>query len=281
MSIVLLHTGQTGVERGADRAAREAGFAVGGVSTRDARDEIGPIPLQIAADLSRAERQGARVPLGPTLAQANALVVVLPPKTSVAENTGAAALVRDARKLGLPIYFADPSGDFDRLAVALRALERIHGTLRLMIWGPRGTRWSGGEGAGWRFVTTLAMAVYKHRVLVVDDDTPAADLTCALLRAIGHDAEPAHTGSDALARAALFDPSVVLLDIRLPDIDGYEVLKQLPKRPLFSAAVTAWPDEAAALAAGFDRHVMKPTGEVALREVLAAADDRWARSVQG
>lgn len=278
MAIVVLHTGQTGVERGVDRAAREAGFKVEGFSTRDARDEIGPIPGEIAGDLQRADRQGARVPLGPTLALANALVVVLPPSTTLAQNTGAAALVREARKLGVTVYVADPSSDFEKLCIALRALEHALGTLRVMVWGPRGTRWAGGEGAGWRFITTLAMSARKHRVLVVDDEEHAAQMTCTLLRAIGHEAEAAVTGEDALARASLFNPSIVLVDIRLPGIDGYEVFRQLAKRPLYSAAVTAWPDEEAALAAGFDRHVLKPTGEDVLRELVANADRRWAQS---
>ncbi|HUS32787.1 MAG TPA: response regulator [Kofleriaceae bacterium] len=115
------------------------------------------------------------------------------------------------------------------------------------------------------------------RVLVVDDYPGAADIACILVRMLGHDARGAKTGKQAVDEAAAFEPDVIVLDIGLPDFDGYEVARRVRaqpgKRP-FIAAMTGWdhPDRRAlSLAAGIDMHVLKPASEESLTNILEAA----------
>jgi len=116
------------------------------------------------------------------------------------------------------------------------------------------------------------------RVLIVDDYADAADVTCMLMEMLGHDCQCVSTGTAALDVAALFDPDLVLCDIGLPDVSGYEVARALRGRargrPLYLAAVTGWgdpEDRKKALEAGFDQHLTKPTDLAHLQAVLRAA----------
>lgn len=118
----------------------------------------------------------------------------------------------------------------------------------------------------------------KHRVLVVDDYPDAAETSSMLLTLLGQDCRTAETGARALAEAAEFDPDIVLLDIGLPDISGYEVARELRARPngqrMYLAAVTGWGapvDRARAFEAGFDQHVLKPTNKITLEKIIATA----------
>jgi CheY-like chemotaxis protein len=75
------------------------------------------------------------------------------------------------------------------------------------------------------------------RVLVVDDSQDGADTLARLLRMEGHDVRAAADGPSALAAAAAFRPDVVLLDIGLPRMDGYEVAAQLRQLPEVRSAL--------------------------------------------
>jgi len=114
------------------------------------------------------------------------------------------------------------------------------------------------------------------RILVVDDYPGAANASCLLLGAMGHEAKSALDGASALELANTFAPHVVLLDIGLPDISGYDVarrLRNLPHPP-FIAALTGWGakhDRAKSLAAGVDLHVVKPASMDKLAEIIEAA----------
>jgi CheY-like chemotaxis protein len=114
-------------------------------------------------------------------------------------------------------------------------------------------------------------------VLVVDDYPNAAEITCTLVRIMGHDCQAALTGTSALAVAATYEPHVVLLDLGLPDVDGYEVARRLRaecRRRPYIAALTGWgqpTDRARSLAAGIDKHLLKPAGADTLAEVFRAA----------
>jgi CheY-like chemotaxis protein len=81
----------------------------------------------------------------------------------------------------------------------------------------------------------------KFRVLVVDDNIDSAESIVKLLQLHGHDARCAFNGASALLMARQFEPDLILLDISLPDMDGYEVLRQLreqsPASRPFVAAV--------------------------------------------
>ena len=126
---------------------------------------------------------------------------------------------------------------------------------------------------------TASRPVAAWRVLVVDDNEDAAATLALLLRALGHETRVAHDGREALRAAAQFEPDVVLLDIGLPDVDGYEVARRL--RALDSAhkfrivAVTGWGqehDRQRSAEAGFDLHLVKPVGTDELFRALQEQD---------
>jgi two-component system, sensor histidine kinase len=136
-------------------------------------------------------------------------------------------------------------------------------------------------------MTPLPFSAVQHaRVLVVDDYPDSAESVCTLLTLLGYDCQIACCGRDALAQAAAFDPAIVLLDIGLPDISGYEVARALRARnpSLYIAAVTGWgqpDDRVRALAAGFDQHVLKPTDAATLKLILKRAGEHFAQTAGG
>ena len=114
------------------------------------------------------------------------------------------------------------------------------------------------------------------RVLVVDDNADAAEMLTTMLGHWGYDSRPASNGHAALAVADDFRPEVVLLDLGLPDIDGYEVAARLRGRDWASAlkifAVTGRgleEDRRRSKATGLDDHLVKPIDPDALRRKLA------------
>lgn len=121
----------------------------------------------------------------------------------------------------------------------------------------------------------------RLRVLVVDDYPDSAETASILLTMYGHECRTAVTGQGALAEAAAFDPDIVILDIGLPDMSGYEVARALRARaagrPLYLAAVTGWgqpEDRVQAIAAGFDQHILKPTNAAKILQILQLAANR-------
>ena len=118
--------------------------------------------------------------------------------------------------------------------------------------------------------------VYGRRVLVVDDNLDAVESTAAFLRLEGHEVKTVTDGSQALASLKVFDPHVVVLDIGLPGLDGYEVARRLRARGDTShallIAVTGYgqrEDRQRAVEAGFDYYFVKPTDP---REIHAAIE---------
>ena len=119
-------------------------------------------------------------------------------------------------------------------------------------------------------------AAVGRRILVVDDLPDNAASLSLLLRRLGHRVETAFCGTDALALASEFRPQVVLLDIGMPDIDGFEVCRRLRGEPwgseLFVVALSGWgqeSDQRRAADAGFNAHLVKPLDLEALQELLA------------
>jgi CheY-like chemotaxis protein len=115
------------------------------------------------------------------------------------------------------------------------------------------------------------------RVLVVDDDPDVAECTAILLEEMGYTVAIAESGPTALERFPAFHPHVVLLDIGLRGMDGFETarrLRQLPKGgEMYLVAVTGYADEETqnrALAAGCDHHMAKPVRPDALLALVAA-----------
>ncbi|HEY6357338.1 MAG TPA: ATP-binding protein, partial [Vicinamibacterales bacterium] len=114
-----------------------------------------------------------------------------------------------------------------------------------------------------------------RRVLVVDDNRDAADTLSELLSELGATAEVACSGSQALERLKSFNPDTVLLDLGMPDMDGYEVSRRIRETPeyrgLLVIALTGWgqeEDRRRSCEAGFDHHLVKPPDIDELRELL-------------
>jgi PAS domain S-box-containing protein len=116
------------------------------------------------------------------------------------------------------------------------------------------------------------------RILVVDDYVDAAESLAMLLQAEGHEVETVHYGLKAIEQAQRFRPQVVLLDIGLPDLDGYEVAKRLRALPetrdTILIALTGYgqaEDRNRSQNAGFDHHLLKPVNFEKLSDLLASA----------
>jgi PAS domain S-box-containing protein len=117
----------------------------------------------------------------------------------------------------------------------------------------------------------------RRRILVVDDNTDAADSLDMLLTSLGHEVAVARDGLDAVARTLNWRPDVVLLDIGLPGMSGYDVaseLKRTLETPPTLIAITGYgqaSDRQRAIAAGFDEHLVKPVDTTVLRTILDRA----------
>lgn len=114
------------------------------------------------------------------------------------------------------------------------------------------------------------------RVLIVDDYPDTAETACELLRSAGHDCRSATCGAKALAVADAFKPELAILDIGLPDIDGYALRGALQSRlanchPYFVALSGRTHALNAALAVGFDTCLLKPVGMAQLLRVVRLA----------
>ncbi|MDN4054085.1 PAS domain-containing protein [Massilia sp. YIM B02763] len=119
------------------------------------------------------------------------------------------------------------------------------------------------------------------RVMVVDDNVDAAQMLAALLEVQGHAVSVEYDGGGALARAREERPDVLLLDIGLPDIDGYELARRLRAQPENAGAtlvaLTGYgqrQDREEARQAGFDHYLVKPADLNEVNEVLAEAEAR-------
>jgi signal transduction histidine kinase/ActR/RegA family two-component response regulator len=121
----------------------------------------------------------------------------------------------------------------------------------------------------------------KLRVLIVEDNVDAAEMLDLLISELGHVTTVAHDGGTAISAAKAFVPDVVFMDIGLPVMNGYAVVRALRDLPEFAnvhfAAVTGWgqdEDRRKAREAGFDSHFTKPLSPAVLEEVLASVAKR-------
>jgi two-component system, chemotaxis family, CheB/CheR fusion protein len=151
---------------------------------------------------------------------------------------------------------------------------------------------SGGAGRGSEFIVHLprrtimagkpvdqrgpsGQRAKSRRVLIADDNRDAADSLAMLLRLEGHEVKVVHDGKQALAGFDDLNPEVALLDIGMPELDGYEVARRVRRGTLGRAvtlvAVTGWgqeSDKQRALAAGFNHHFTKPVDPERILELL-------------
>jgi CheY-like chemotaxis protein len=123
------------------------------------------------------------------------------------------------------------------------------------------------------------LPVSTFRILIVDDYAEAAESMALLLQMEGHDVETADCGRKAIERAQVFHPQVVLLDIGLPDLDGYEVAKRLRLLPetqdAILIALTGYgraEDLERSQSAGFNHHLLKPASLEALSALLTSSN---------
>jgi signal transduction histidine kinase/FixJ family two-component response regulator len=187
---------------------------------------------------------------------------------------------------------------FDLFVQSDRTLDRSQGGLGIglsvvkrlveMHGGEVGAR-SAGVGHGSTFEVRLplvtptaathpeaeATKAAPRRVFIVDDNVDAADTLAMLLELEGHEVRAVHNPGDAIEQIESFRPDVALVDIGLPDIDGYELVQRLRQRPAMAAvrfvAVTGYgqlEDRRRVRDAGFDDHLVKPVSMPALVRTL-------------
>jgi CheY-like chemotaxis protein len=124
-------------------------------------------------------------------------------------------------------------------------------------------------------VRTTGKLVTKRRVLIADDNRDAAESLAILLRLEGHEVAVATNGREALSVFQALGPQIVLLDIGMPELDGYEVARRIRQSPAgrqtLLIAITGWgqdSDKAQATAAGFNHHFTKPIEPSRLFDLL-------------
>jgi PAS domain S-box-containing protein len=191
---------------------------------------------------------------------------------------------------------------FDLFVQGERALDRAEGGLGIgltlvkrlvMLHGGDIIARSEGRGRGSEFVIRLPALARKparsvaasterprkrrehKRVLVVDDNRDSADTMTALLLAWGHEVRTLYDGQSVISIVAEYRPDVVLLDIGLPKIDGYDLARQLRQsessRHIVLVAVTGYgqdDDRRRVREAGFDHHLLKPLKPEALEKII-------------
>jgi CheY-like chemotaxis protein len=119
------------------------------------------------------------------------------------------------------------------------------------------------------------VATVQRRILVVDDNPDAADSLALLLKLSGHEVHVAHDGLEAVEAAAKVQPDVILLDIGLPRLNGYEAARRIRNqqrdRSVILVALTGWgqdEDRRRSEEAGFDAHMVKPVDPAVLSNLL-------------
>ena len=115
----------------------------------------------------------------------------------------------------------------------------------------------------------------KRRIMVADDNVDAASTLGTLLEIMGHEVRIVHDGKAAVEAAAAFSPDVVLLDIGMPHLNGYEacsgIRMQSSNKDLLIVALTGWTGDnmkERARQAGFDYYLIKPVEIAAIENLL-------------
>ena len=218
------------------------------------------------------------------------------------EGQSAVMRVRD-NGVGIPANHLDKV--FELFGQATASLDRSHGGLgigltvvRLIaeLHGGRAEVFSEGVGRGTEAVVHLPLhaaaaltqsvaaedvrrATAAKRILVIDDNIDVAEMLAAYLQQIGHEVIQAHDGQTGLDAALQHQPEVIVCDIGLPGLDGYEIartLRQMPQlRSSLLVAVSGYGESAdrdKALTAGFSHHLTKPADPLQLADLIANND---------
>jgi PAS domain S-box-containing protein len=212
-----------------------------------------------------------------------------------------ASVVIRVRDSGIGIAAEQLSRIFDMFMQVDTSLERAHSGLGIGLTlvktlvdlhgGTVEVR-SDGVGQGSEFVVRLPViespapvaraqpeevgTSKQRRILVVDDNRDSADSLAMLLQLSGHDARPVYDGLQAVDAATTFQPDVILMDLGLPKLNGFEAARRIRERrpgsELLIVALTGWGQDSDRLAsreAGFDAHLVKPVDEITLKRLLA------------
>ena len=114
------------------------------------------------------------------------------------------------------------------------------------------------------------------KILVADDDQDSAESLAMLIQLMGHDVRAAQSGLAAIDVAEAFRPDLIVLDIGMPGLDGYEVCRRIRQhewgRAIVIAALTGWSrdeDRDRSEQAGFNHYLIKPVDPKALEELIA------------
>ena len=199
---------------------------------------------------------------------------------------------------------------FDMFSQVDHSLERTHGGLGIgltlvkhLVEMHRGTieAHSGGIGQGSEFVVRLPVVApavsashplddngpalpAKCRILIADDNGDAADSMGAMLRLMGNEVRVVHDGVQAVEEAEAFRPDVILLDIGMPRLNGYEAARRIRSawwsKGMTLVAITGWgqdDDRRRARNAGFDCHLTKPVEFASLQLLIAESQARNPR----
>jgi len=132
-----------------------------------------------------------------------------------------------------------------------------------------------GDGVAGDSGTALQPALPRYRILVVDDNKDAADSLGMVLRMLGSDVLTAHDGLEAVGASAVFRPQIILMDLGLPRLSGYEAARRIRAEQggeVILIAVTGWgqeDDRRRSELAGFDYHLTKPVPFEKLQALLA------------
>lgn len=229
---------------------------------------------------------------------------------SVVPDTGRVSIVVRDNGIGIPPYLLVRI--FDVFAQVPAALDRTQGGLGIGLalvrtlvdlHGGHVSAHSVGPGHGSTFTVTLplvspsgavseppadtqASVAGEKGVLIVDDNRDAAESLADLLRLMGARVTVAHSGREALEVLTDLNPDLVLLDIGLPGMDGYEVARRMRAMPAVQARLVALTgygseqDKQRVHAAGFDDHLVKPVEPAVIAEVLAKAHEGWGAAAR-
>jgi PAS domain S-box-containing protein len=220
----------------------------------------------------------------------------------VAERQGADAFV-SVRDNGIGIPAESLRSIFDMFSQVDRSIERSTGGLGIGLALVKGlvemhggtvAAESAGMGKGSKFTVRLpALEGYperriedgsqgrpeasapRRRILVVDDNRDSATSMAMMLRLTGNDVRLAHDGAEALQVAAAFQPQVILMDLGMPRLNGYDATRQIRERPwgqsITIIALTGWGqegDKVRSQEAGCDGHLVKPVNLLDLEKLL-------------
>lgn len=224
---------------------------------------------------------------------------------------GATAVLEVADNgIGIPAHMLDRV--FELFTQVDRALEKTTGGLGIGLSLVRGlvemhggsvAARSAGEGRGSTFSVRLPLAATAvrspaatlepppdarsgRRILVCDDNIDSARSLGLLLELLGNEIRTAHDGEQAVEAAAQFRPELILLDIGMPRLNGYDACRHIRAQPwgdtVFLVAMTGWgqdEDRRRSQAAGFDLHLVKPVDPSMLEQLLASMPETGGRAL--